>query len=159
MPQNYFLFKEYYVIKGDYLWLHIIQVLENKEWEQTKGHVVSIYLLILTCIGKTCHQRIGKFDKCQKSNSVFLIQTSEKGKSLQGKPCSEIIHSAAKRSALSHLLPTHPHQHSSRTMTVLYRASKAQSMFMSARLPWSEQKWPMQQTMTRSFTSNGFFTW
>lgn len=152
MPQLYCLFKEYNVIKSDDLWQHIVQVLENKEWEQTKGHVVTIYLLILTCIGKTCHQRDGKFEY-QKSNSVFLIQTSEKGMSLAVKSSIQQL-----STVLSHLLPTQQHQHISRTMTTLYRASKAQSMFMSAWLPWSKQKWPMQQTMTISFTSDRFFT-
>lgn len=106
--------------------------------------VWSTFSFDMTCIGKTCHQKDAKFDKCQKSNSGFLIQTSEKGMSLAVKSSIQQL-----RTGLSHLLPTHPHQRGSRTMT-------AQSMFMSTRLYSVGHKWPMQQAATESFTLMGF---
>lgn len=84
---------------------------------------------------KNCQHRKAKFDKCQKSNSVFIIQTSEKGMNLAMKSSIQALSTVH-----SHLLPAHTHKHSSRTTTALYRAYKEQSMFMASitSLIWTE---------------------
>lgn len=113
-----------------HLWLRIIRVL-RKQGMWTDQRMGCLYFSLdidmhkKKKILKTCHQRNAIFDKCQTSNPVFLIQTSEKGMSLAVKSSIQEL-----SSAFSHPLPTHTSKHGSRMAAALYRASGAQSMFM-----------------------------